>query len=275
MRVVLLLPKLNAGAEWALNRLLEHDDIDVVGVVRSDNSPLKKRYWKYLFYGIRRWGVFYAFLIGLFYMLHVFGVFLAGFWWWRKKRWKSVDFLIKKHGLLVHDTDNVNSAKSLKEIASWQPDVMVSLYFDQILKKDALQLAKVMNLNMHPGPLPSYKGLWPCFWQLYNRATKAGVTVHQMTEKIDAGKVFGFLQFPITKQETKHSLMVKTGHYGAQLLLDILRKLKNGVPLHPLKKTGKAVYYSLPSRDQFREFSARGRKLFSICFEVEQIDQLG
>jgi len=68
--------------------------------------------------------------------------------------------------------------------------------------------------------------------------------------------------------------MLKTGNYGAQLLGAVLRKPKSGISLQPLKGTGKAMYYSLPSRDQFREFFVRKRRLFWIPFELEQIDEL-
>ena len=275
MRVVVLLPRVNPAAEWAFNRLLDHDEIEVVGVVCLDNTFRSRRYWNYLFAGVKRWGVFYAFLVGLFYTLHSVGLLLAGLLWWRiKRRWVAVDKLIKRHGLMVHNTLDINTPESLEILRSWEPDVVVSMYFDQILKKEALSIAKLMNINMHPAPLPSYKGLWPSFWMLYNRATKAGVTVHQMTEQLDSGDVLASTSFPIRKEDTQYSLMLRSASYGVQTLTDVLLKLKQGVPLPSLKQQGASRSYSLPSRKQFREFFLRKKRLFWIPLELKQLDEL-
>lgn len=271
MRVVVLLPKMNVGAELALNRLLDEDDHQVVGIIRSDNSVFTKRYWKYLGYALRRWGLFYSFLVGSFFVLHLFGLLLVGLMWWRrKKNWVSVDRLIARHGLKVYDTENINALESIQILQSWKPDVVVSLYFDQILKKEALSVAKLANLNMHPGPLPKYKGLWPCFWQLYNRAKKAGVTVHTMTEQIDAGDILAVRSYPIEYSETKHSLLVKSGHYGGLLVKEVLKKIAEGRPIKPITAKGKAIYYSLPSRKQIKRFFSRKKRFFWLPTEIRQ-----
>lgn len=276
MRVVLLVPKLNAGAQLALNKVVQQEDIEIVGIVRSDNSFWTKRYWKYLFDGVKRWGVFYAFIVGVFYNLHFFMFFLMGLMWWRKKRrkWLDTEQLAEKYGFKIHDSTNVNNPETLKVIQSWKPDVMVSLYFDQILKKDVIDVPTMTTLNMHPGPLPSYKGLWPCFWQLYNKDKKAMVTVHQINEKVDEGEVFALQQFAIGAQETKFSLLLKTAHHGGHLVVDVLKKMKQGIALKPLRLKGSEKYYSLPKRHHLQRFFAQNRRFFWIPAAFDQIEEL-
>lgn len=43
--------------------------------------------------------------------------------------------------------------------------------------------------NVHPGPLPEYRGADPVFQQIKNREEKAGVTIHKLAEKVDAGDI--------------------------------------------------------------------------------------
>lgn len=43
--------------------------------------------------------------------------------------------------------------------------------------------------NVHPGPLPEYRGADPVFQQIKNREEKAGVTIHKLVEQIDAGDI--------------------------------------------------------------------------------------
>lgn len=63
--------------------------------------------------------------------------------------------------------------------------------------------------NFHPGP-PAYPGWAPFSFALYNNATDYGVTVHEITEKIDNGKIIAASTFPIGDNETAQSLMDQT-----------------------------------------------------------------
>jgi len=265
MRIVVLLPKLHAGAELALNQLMARDDLEIVGIVRSDISPFRKKYWKYVKYGVRRAGVFYGLVIAIAAYVPVIGWALASLLIWKRRgRWLSVDALIKRHELKVHDTENINRPETVEVLRNWEPDVFVTVYFDQILKKPVLEIPKIASLNMHPGLLPKYRGLWPEFWKLHNEEKYAGVTIHYINEEIDAGEVVGQIRYPIEKGETKFGLLMKSAQKGTHLLIRTLAKMKKGVPLKTLRLKGEAQYYSLPTKLHFDQFYARGGKLFSF-----------
>lgn len=264
MRIVILLPALHAGAELALNKILKSNAFTIVGVVRSDISFFKKKYWKYVTYGIRRSGIFYGIMIALMAYLHIFGVVIASILWWRRKRkWQTIQELSKKIGFEIFNTQNINNTESQKWIESKNPDVIVSLYFDQILKKNILSIPQKAVLNMHPGLLPCYRGLWPEFWNLLHREKMAGVTIHHINEKIDAGDIIAQLKYPIRKWDTRFSLMLKSADRGTRLLIKILSRLKKGKPLKPLQLKGKIGYHSLPDKAAFDRFFSRGKQLFS------------
>lgn len=262
MRIVLLVPKIHGPAELAVNHLLSRKDLDIVGVVRSDLSPFTTAYWKYLRFGLRKAGVFYGFLIGISFYWHLVGFAIAGLLFWRRRRkWRSLDDLIERHGLMVHDTEDINSEETLQVMQSWDIDVMVSVYFDQILKKPAIEVAKVAALNMHPGKLPRYRGLWPEFWTMYHGEKSSGITIHHLDEKIDTGAVVAQSEFKIQKKESKLSLSLRGARYGAKLMVKVLRKLKRGVPLRTIQVKGKGQYFSLPDKKAFEQFFAKGGRL--------------
>jgi folate-dependent phosphoribosylglycinamide formyltransferase PurN len=265
MRLVLLIPKLNAPAELALNELLKQADIKITGIIRSNISPLNKTYWKYMMFGVKQSGPFYGLMIAIMAYFHWIGVAIASLMIWRRRRkWLTTDQLVKKHQLKVHDTTNINSKKTIEALKNFKPDVIVSLYFDQILKKEAISIAKSATINMHPGILPKYRGIWPNFWKLYNNEKNAGVTIHTMIEKIDEGDIIAQIQYPIKKGETALSLNLKTARHGAKLLIKTLRKIKTTVPLPILKKKGISKYYTLPTKQDFELFKKKGNQLFSI-----------
>jgi len=263
MRVVLLLPKLHAGAELALNRILPEKDIDIVGMVRSDISISTKRYWNYVKFGLRRSGVFYAVLIGLLAYTHLLCISLARLFLTKSPKWLTLDELIKRYRIPTYNTTNINTKATRACIESWEPDVMVSLYFDQILKAKVIKIPKVATLNMHPGILPRYRGIWPEFWKMLNDEEYAGVSIHHLIEKVDAGDVIAQEKFAIEKEDTKLSLVLKTAQKGSKLLIAVLKKMKEGKKLKPLALEGTPNYYSLPDKKSFNMFHAKGKKLFS------------
>lgn len=58
-------------------------------------------------------------------------------------------------------------------------------------------LAQVpLALNWHPGP-PEHPGFAPYSWALYLGDKQYGITVHEMTARIDAGRILEVERFPI------------------------------------------------------------------------------
>lgn len=264
MRLVLLIPKLHAGSELAVNRLAKRHDLNIVGIVRSDTSFFKKKYWQYAFYGVRRAGLFYGALIALTIYLPFIGLSLGSLLIWRRRNvWKRVDELAAQHHIPIHDTQNINASNSIKVLKQWKPDVIVSLYFNQILKKEVIEIPKKAALNMHPGLLPKYRGLWPEFWKLHNREKFAGVTLHHINEGIDTGDIIAQVAYPIKKNDTRLSLSFRSSQHGVKMLLKTLNQMKRGIPLKPLRLKGPSRYYSIPTKAHMDAFFARGKRLFS------------
>ncbi|MDH3376333.1 MAG: formyltransferase family protein [Gammaproteobacteria bacterium] len=63
------------------------------------------------------------------------------------------------------------------------------LCFPQRLPAEITRLPTYGCFNIHPSLLPRYRGPSPLFWQFYNGERDGGVTVHRVTENIDAGPI--------------------------------------------------------------------------------------
>jgi len=277
MRVVFLLSPYYAPAEFALNKLIKSadKDIEVVGILSSNINIFSKRYWKYIIYGIRRSGLFYGILIGLVIHLHLIGLFLASLvYWWRKRQWLTLNELIQNYELEHHATEDINSAETLKTIKSWKPDIVVSLYFDQILKTEAIQVAKIATINMHAGVLPGYRGVWPEFWALYKKEKQAGVTIHYINEKIDEGEILDQYKYDIKETDSRFGLSLRSAHHGARRLLNVLKNFRDGIKMHPIKKKGKSRYRSLPRKKHLERFYQKGKRLINFMKDITKVVRL-
>jgi len=59
--------------------------------------------------------------------------------------------------------------------------------------------------NFHPGP-PERPGRFPSAFAIYERATRFGVTVHEMTEQVDAGPIVTADWFAVSEDIDLHGL---------------------------------------------------------------------
>jgi len=98
--------------------------------------------------------------------------------------------------------------------------------------------------NIHPGPLPQYRGADPVFHQLKNQEKQAGVSVHKLDEGIDAGPVVISEMMRIEPSDTYGLLTTRLSNLAAKLT-GILIKLVSfniSIPSRPQDET-KARYY--------------------------------
>jgi GDP/UDP-N,N'-diacetylbacillosamine 2-epimerase (hydrolysing) len=71
----------------------------------------------------------------------------------------------------------------------------LSVSFSQIFKKTFL--SKLAIFNVHPSILPFYRGPSPIQWQIKDGKTEIGVTIHEIDERIDEGRVYAQSSFSI------------------------------------------------------------------------------
>ena len=65
-----------------------------------------------------------------------------------------------------------------------------------IIRDDVLSLTK-KSLNIHGGLLPEFRGCNPTQWAILTKARKTGVTMHEMSSKIDEGKIVKRIEIPL------------------------------------------------------------------------------
>jgi methionyl-tRNA formyltransferase len=92
-------------------------------------------------------------------------------------------------------------------------------YFDQ----EMIDLPKYKIVNIHPSPLPKYRGATPGPWQIINGETKSAVTFFQIDILPDHGPIIAQIPFDITLTETSTTFYQKAFNLAADNLESILR----------------------------------------------------
>ncbi len=167
-------------------------------------------------------------------------------------------------GVPVVHAKNVNSAETLATLEAWQPDLVVSVYLNQLIKKPLIELAQVGVINVHPALLPRNRGLFPYFWALANGDTETGVTVHWVDTRFDTGEILLQRVLPIAPDDTVLSLAGKSAALGAELLVEAVRAIADGSPPRVPQNSAEASYFSWPTAAAVRQFRRRGRRYGSL-----------
>ena len=134
----------------------------------------------------------------------------------------------EKHGLPVAAPEKLRGPDFLAVLERWAPRLIVVVAYGRILPRAILELPRHGCLNVHYSLLPKYRGAAPVAWAIINEEEKSGVTTMLLVEKMDAGPIFLQEEVPLAPDETAASLQAKLIPIGANLLLETIRRLKDG-----------------------------------------------
>jgi methionyl-tRNA formyltransferase len=179
-----------------------------------------------------------------------------------KLRGRSVRAVCELNGVPCEAAADVNAEEFLGQLAALRTDVIVSVSCPQIFKRDLIELPAEGCLNVHGAVLPDYRGVMPSFWMLANGETHAGVSVHFVDDRIDAGDLCGQRIFRIEPEDTLDGFLRRSKRIAADLLVETLERVESGaVERRPIDLT-EGSYYTWPDREAVERFSAAGRHLW-------------
>ena len=104
-------------------------------------------------------------------------------------------------------------------------DMLITAAYGQILPQEVLDMAKINNINVHGSLLPKYRGGAPIQRSIMNGDSKTGITIMEMVDRMDAGKIYGTAEVEIDKNINSTELFAKLQEVGKDLLLKLLPDL--------------------------------------------------
>lgn len=143
--------------------------------------------------------------------------------------WRSCAELARNHAIPVYTPERIGDSE-IEQVRRSEPALIYSFYYRNLLPDTLLQLAARGAYNLHGSLLPKYRGRAPVNWMLINGETIAGVTLHHMVARADAGDIVAQRTVPITDDDTALTLYHKIVPLGAGLVRDF----------HPLIAAGQA-----------------------------------
>ncbi|MCU0935465.1 MAG: hypothetical protein MUF66_05185 [Gammaproteobacteria bacterium] len=119
----------------------------------------------------------------------------------------------------------------LGSLAAMTPDAVLVACFPYRLPPEVFRLPRVACLNLHPSLLPRYRGPYPVFWQLRAGERATGVTLHRVSERLDAGDVVARRRLALPPGASGPEVDALLGAAAGDLAVEALAAAARGEPL--------------------------------------------
>lgn len=169
-----------------------------------------------------------------------------------------------EYGIPVYQPEKIRKAECYEQVLNWNPDLIVTAAFGQILPKALLDAPKYGCINVHASLLPKYRGGAPIHYAVINGEKETGVTIMYMVEALDAGAIISQAAIPIEETDTTGTLYDKLKELGAELLIRTIPDMIAG-KITPVEQDEKNVSYApnIKREDEYLDFNRPARCLYN------------
>lgn len=132
----------------------------------------------------------------------------------------------EKHGIPVFQPEKIKD--EYEEVLKYEPDLIVTAAFGQILPEPLLEAPEYGCINVHASLLPEFRGGAPIHYAILQGKTETGVTIMYMVKQLDAGAMLSKVVVPIADEDHVGTLHDKLSVAGADLLAQTVPQLLAG-----------------------------------------------
>jgi len=122
-----------------------------------------------------------------------------------------------------------NNEEALAWLKMKEADFLVVVAFGMILPKQWLDAVSIAPINVHASLLPRWRGAAPIERALLAGDDETGVCIMHMEEGLDTGGIYACQTLAITNETTGSDLWFALAPMGAKLLVETLPKIAQGL----------------------------------------------
>jgi hypothetical protein len=189
---------------------------------------------------------------------------------------RSIGRMCRRLGVPMARFRNVNEAVAMERVRRFRPDLLISFSCPNRLSAQVLALPRIGSLNVHSSLLPAYAGMAGYIHALRNDDSYTGVTVHEMVERLDAGRIVRQQRIAIRPRMSVFQLFRDQCLGGAALLEEAIDECAiTGRIDGSAQDLAQRTWVGEPTRDDIRALRRRGFRLMAFRDLVELIRSTG
>ncbi len=131
----------------------------------------------------------------------------------------------------------------MRQLEKWDPDAIIVAAYNQILRKEILDLPRYGCINVHASLLPRWRGAAPIQAAILHGDVITGITIMEMDAGLDTGRIISQERVPIHDVDTAESLSSRLAQVGAELVINTLPAYFSG-EIHPRKQDNDTATYA-------------------------------
>jgi methionyl-tRNA formyltransferase len=167
-------------------------------------------------------------------------------------------------GIDLYQPERIKDSEALEKIAAYQPDIIITAAYGQILPKALLDVPRLGAVNVHASLLPKHRGGAPIHRAILNGDKESGVTIMYMAEGLDSGDTISQVRTPIMDNDNTGSLHDRLSELGGELLIKTLPDIFNGTNARtPQNEDDKTVSPNISKADEKLDFNQVARTVFN------------
>lgn len=128
-------------------------------------------------------------------------------------------------------------------------NLFIVVAYGKILPETLINTPKLGTINIHYSLLPKWRGASPLEASLLNGDSVTGVSIQQMSFKLDSGPVLAVKEIAIDEKITKEELRNKLIKMGSDLLCETIPKIINKSITPVIQDESRATYCSKISKE--------------------------
>lgn len=148
----------------------------------------------------------------------------------------------------------------LSDFQAIAPDLVISIRFSHIFPAEFIAVPTHGILNVHPGYLPEFAGLYTPYHQIALGRGRIGCTLHWVDEGIDTGPIVDISSIAFDPDRSLQWHVAQTYPAALPALVHAIEALEAGDPVRStVQDMSTREYYRMPSQSDLVEFQRHCR----------------
>lgn len=160
---------------------------------------------------------------------------------------------------------DVNSCSFRSWITNLAPLAVINLRGFQKFGRltiDSLKRLRVPLLNLHPGLLPDYRGVFSTMRAMSAGEPQIGCTLHEIDVDYDTGPIHAFKAIAVCKSQSVLANLLRLERPAVDLIEDVMRSFAVGQSLGDgILQADRGRYFGFPTASDIHALQARGIQL--------------
>jgi len=149
----------------------------------------------------------------------------------------------RSEGVDFHPAGRIRDDASVAYVREKHPDLILSVYYTEIIPPSVLAIPPRGIVNFHPSLLPRYRGPHPVNWAIIRGETKTGLTAHFMDAGVDTGPILLQKEVPIGLLDTTASVGRRLMELTPEMAVEVLSGLRAGTLTARPQDESQATYF--------------------------------